>query len=187
MPVLYHYELGADCCSCASVLWRSCTSKQVGVPHASVGCTNGWVQVIEMPSQADSQLQIGDILMEVSIMERFSECEGVCRLLDYGVTCDGFHMVMPLYKCSLAEWRSALPHDLRSCLDMQRLFINIFRKACTPFLLLIPCTYMAQFSHVVKAFAICLSGVFLSVLRQCASNTAQPMCAGRKWPEFSSQ
>lgn len=82
-----------------------------------------------MPTHTDSQLQLGDILMEVSIMERFAECEGICRLLEYGVTHEGFHMVMPLYKCSLADWRAALPHDLQSCLDMQRLFINVFRKA----------------------------------------------------------
>lgn len=81
-----------------------------------------------MPTQVDSQLQLGDVLMEVSIMERFAAFAGVCRLLDYGVTSDGFHMVMPLYKCNLADWRAGLPHDLRSCLDMQRLFINVFRQ-----------------------------------------------------------
>lgn len=84
-----------------------------------------------MPTQTDSQLQLGDVLMEVSIMERFAECAGVCRLLEYGVTRDGFHIVMPLYKCNLADWRAALPHDLRSCLDMQRLFINVFRQVCS--------------------------------------------------------
>jgi hypothetical protein len=86
------------------------------------------VQVIEIPTHFDSQLHVADVMMEVSIMEMFSHDEGMCSLLDYGVSPDGFHLVMPLYKCDLAVWRSRLPTDVDSCLLLQQLFLNIFSQ-----------------------------------------------------------
>jgi hypothetical protein len=86
------------------------------------------LQVIEVPTHADSQLQIADVLMEVSIMERFQECANVCHLIDYGVAPEGFRLVMPLYKCNLAEWRERLPSDTSLMLPLQRLFLNIFKQ-----------------------------------------------------------
>lgn len=61
-------------------------------------------------------------------MERFLHSPLVCNLMDYGVTAEGFKLVMPLYKCSLATWRDNLPKTLASCLSMQRLYVNIFRQ-----------------------------------------------------------
>ena len=67
-----------------------------------------------MPSQHDSQLHLADVLMEVSIMEMFRDVPGICKLLDFGVTDEGFKLVMPLYQGDLATWRAAQPFRLTS-------------------------------------------------------------------------
>jgi hypothetical protein len=85
------------------------------------------LQVIEIPMDADSQLQVADLVMEVSIMERFNDTPSICQLLDYGVTPSGFRLVMPLYRCTLADWRARLPLEVGQILPLQRLFLNIFR------------------------------------------------------------
>jgi hypothetical protein len=88
------------------------------------------LQAIEIPTDPDSQLQVADVLMEVSIMERFHACPCICPLLDFGVTPTGFRLVMPRFRCSLADWRACLPLQLRYVLPLQRLFVNIFRLVC---------------------------------------------------------
>jgi hypothetical protein len=84
-----------------------------------------------MPDHLDSQLQISDVMMEVSIMERFAAERGICSLLEYGVQPGGFRLVMPLYRCDLAEWRERLPTAVPAVLPLQRLFINIFQQVRT--------------------------------------------------------
>jgi serine/threonine protein kinase len=81
-----------------------------------------------MPSQQDSQLHLADVLMEISIMERFRDVRGVCQLLDYGVTPEGFKLIMPLYQGDLAAWRSKLPKDIQFVAAHEQLFLGIFRQ-----------------------------------------------------------
>lgn len=86
-----------------------------------------------MPTSEWSQLQVGDVLMEVSIMERYGGEPSVCGLLDFGVGPAGFALVMPLYRCSLDDWRARLPcGDAAAVAPLHRLFCNIFRlvRAC---------------------------------------------------------
>lgn len=71
-------------------------------------------------------------MMEVSVMEMFPRDQGICTLLEYGVAPDGFRLVMPLYKCDLAEWRTRLSTFTDDILPLQELFINIFSQVGTP-------------------------------------------------------
>jgi hypothetical protein len=93
-------------------------------------------QVIELPSGAGNQLNVADLLMEVSIMERYARDGAVCPLLDFGVTPGGFRLLMPRFRCTLAEWRVRLPTDVAAVAPLQRLFLNVFRlvRAATPVL-----------------------------------------------------
>ena len=68
--------------------------------------------------------------MEVSIMEMFRDVPGICKLLDFGVTDEGFKLVMPLYQGDLATWRAALPVDIRYITANEILFLSIFSQAC---------------------------------------------------------
>ena len=83
--------------------------------------------MVEIPADGDAQLQVPDLLMEVAILERFNGEPCICPLLDFGVTPTGFRLVMPRFRCTLAEWRAQLPSDVGSVVPLQRLFLNIFR------------------------------------------------------------
>ena len=85
------------------------------------------MQVIELPSDSTGQIQVADLLMEVSIMERFAGEACVCPLLDYGVTPAGFRLLMPRFRCTLADWRARLPGDVEHVVPLQRLLLNVFR------------------------------------------------------------
>ena len=60
---------------------------------------------------------------EVAILERFKGRQGMCQLLDYGLSGDDFILVMRHYACSLKSWRKQLP----ACPDGQlRLYLEAF-------------------------------------------------------------
>ena len=62
---------------------------------------------------------------EVAILERFKGKQGMCQLLDYGLSGDDFILVMRHYSCSLKSWRDQLP----ACPDGQlRLYLEAFHN-----------------------------------------------------------
>ena len=62
---------------------------------------------------------------EVAILERFKGRQGMCQLLDYGLSGDDFILVMRHYSCSLKSWRDQLP----ACPDGQlRLYLEAFHS-----------------------------------------------------------
>ena len=64
-----------------------------------------------------------DMFSEVAILERFKGRQGMCQLLDYGLSGDDFILVMRHYACSLKGWRDQLP----ACPDGQlRLYLEAF-------------------------------------------------------------
>lgn len=64
------------------------------------------IKTIELPSSPYDACVLADVFGEVSILERYRGCEGVCQLLDYGLQGRAFWLVMRRYRCSLAEWRA---------------------------------------------------------------------------------
>ena len=62
---------------------------------------------------------------EISIMQRLEHKQGICRLIDYGITTDSITLVMAKYRCSLRDWRQRQPADP---LHQLALYLNIFGR-----------------------------------------------------------
>lgn len=107
-----------------------------------------------MPSQHDSQLHLADVLTEVSIMEMFRDVPGICKLLDFGVSAEGFKLVMPLYQGDLAAWRANMPDDIQSIISNETLFLSIFSQA-----------------RLRKTFSMCKFGLVVHIWRIFRAST----------------
>lgn len=120
-------------------IWLTCSPQLYMQPWAILtGGTNIYfliatyelLQVIELPAQQDSQLKLEGVLKEVIIMEMFADDPGICKLLDFGVTPEGFNLTMPLYSSDLASWRSRLPVDVEFAASNEKQFLRVFSQVC---------------------------------------------------------
>lgn len=61
--------------------------------------------MVDLPKGPREPCSFFDIYSEVQILELFRGDLRVCQILDYGIDCDTFVLVLKHYKCSLRAWR----------------------------------------------------------------------------------
>ncbi len=73
------------------------------------------MKVVDLPKGPHDPCSFFDVYTEVQILEQFQEEPQVCQILDYGIDCNSFVLVLKHYKCSLRTWRHH--HTCRSLVD----------------------------------------------------------------------
>lgn len=63
------------------------------------------LKTIDLPKGPHDPCKFFDVYSEVQILSKFVGTQRVCQLLDYGVDCDSYILVLKHYKCSLRAWR----------------------------------------------------------------------------------
>lgn len=139
------------------------------------------VKLMDRPTSIYDHCVLYDVYTEVAIMEQLRFCEGVCRIVDYGVSKESYWLVMKHYPLSLKQWRiqqttpqanranklesSTIPPGPSFSAQQLRAYFDIFRQ------ILRACHSLSK-KHVAH-FDIKCDNVLVAPLEDGASTQAQ--------------